>query len=117
MSHLPGRYLYCAWQRLGGHSKVSQSLLRLGYDGPRFSLEDDRDDDCITSSGLTRPNLLLQSAHSELKPGLNIFHIKYLCLQGQYHLILPSNGMQDRFLGHVWFFQMGPTLELPPNTP
>ena len=37
--HLPGRYPYCAHQRLGDLSKVSQSPLRLGYGGPRFALE------------------------------------------------------------------------------
>ena len=62
-------------------------------------LNGDRDDDYHTRSLLTRSNLLLQS-------------LQYLCLQGQYQLILPPNGMQDRFLGHVWFVQMGPTLEL-----
>ena len=76
---------------------------------------DNRDDNCLASSVLTRSDLLLQSVHSELKPGLNICHIQYLCLQGQYQLILPPNGMQDRLLGHTWFVQMGPTLELPPN--
>ena len=25
--------------------------------------------------------------------------------------------MQDSFLGHIWFVQMGPTLELLPNAP
>ena len=80
-------------------------------------LNDDRDDDCLTSSVLNLSNLLLQSVHGELKPGLNLCHIQYLRLQGQYHLILPPNGMQDRFLGHIWFFQMGPILEFLPNTP
>ena len=93
---------------------------------PRFDLDmadlvsplnDDRDDDCLTSSVLTRFNLLLQSVHGELKPSINLCHIQYLRLQGQYHLILPPNGMQDFFLGHVWFVQMVPTLELPTNTP
>ena len=67
-------------------------------------LNNDRDDDYLTRSLLTRSNLLLQS-------------VQYLRLQGQYHLILPPNGMQDNFLGHLWFFQMGPTLELLPNDP
>ena len=44
-----------------------------------------------------------------------IFNI--FAMQDQYHLILPPNGMQDCFLGHVWFVQMGPTLELLPNAP
>ena len=43
--------------------------------------------------------------------------VQYLVLQGQYHLIMPPNGMQDSFLGHVWFVQMGPTVELLPNAP
>ena len=62
----------------------------------------DRDDDYHTRSLLTRSNLLLQS-------------LQYIHLQGQYQLILPPNGMQDRFLGHIWFVQMGSTLELLPN--
>ena len=75
------------------------------------------DDDYLTRALLTCSNLLLKSVHDELNPGLNLCHIQYLCLQGQYHLILLPNGMQDRFLGHVWFVQMGPTLELLPNSP
>ena len=67
-------------------------------------LNDDRDDDYLKRSLLTRSNLLLQS-------------VQYLRLQGQYHLILPPNGMHDRFIGHVWFVQMGTTLELLPNAP
>ena len=66
------------------------------------TLNGDRDDDYHTRSVLTCSNLLLQS-------------VQYLCLQGQYQIILPLEGMQDRFLGHVWFFQMGLTLELLPN--
>ena len=77
----------------------------------------DRDDDCLTSSALTISNFLLQSVSGELKPGLNLSPIQYICLQGQYLLILPPNDMQDRFLGHVWFVPMGPTLKLLPNTP
>ena len=65
-------------------------------------LNDDRDDDYLTRFLLNRSNILLQSG-------------QYLRLQGQYHLILPPNSMQDRFLGHIWFVQMGPTLELLPN--
>ena len=65
-------------------------------------LNGDRDDDYHTRSLLTRSNLLLQS-------------VQYLLLQGQYQLILAPNGMQDIFLGHVWFVQMGPTLEILPN--
>ena len=64
-----------------------------------------------------RSDLLLQIVHDELNPGLNIRHLQYLRLRGHYHLILPPNGMQDRLLGHIWFFQMGPTLELLPNAP
>ena len=67
------------------------------------SLNYDRDDGCLTSSVLTRSNLLLQSVHGDLKPGLNLCHIQYLRLQGQYLLILTRNGMQDRFIGHVYF--------------
>ena len=67
-------------------------------------LNDDRDDNYLTRSLLTRSNLLLQS-------------VQCLCLQVHYHLILPPNGTQDRFLGHVWFVQMGPTIELLPNAP
>ena len=66
-------------------------------------LNGDRDDDYHTRSLLTCSNLLLQS-------------VQYICLQGQYQLILLLNGMQDRFLGHVWFVKMGPTLELLSNT-
>ena len=78
---------------------------------PRFNLDMadlvsplncDTDDDYHTRYLLTRSNLLLQS-------------LQYLRLQGQYQLILPPNGMQDRFFGHVCFVQMGPTLELLPN--
>ena len=65
-------------------------------------LNGDRDDDYHTRYLLNRYNLLLQS-------------VQYLRLQVQYQLILPSNDVQDRFLGHVWFVQMGPTLELFPN--
>ena len=65
-------------------------------------LNGDRNDDYHTRSLLTRSNLLLQS-------------VQHPRLQGQYQLILPPNGMQDRFLGHVWFVQMGPTLELLSN--
>ena len=75
-------------------------------------LNDDRGDDCLTSFVLTHSNLILQSVHRELKPGLNLCHIQNLRQRGQYHLILPPNGTQDRFLVHVWFVQMGPTLEL-----
>ena len=66
-------------------------------------LNGDRDDDYHTRSLLTRSNLLLQI-------------VQDLRLHGQYQLILPPNGMQDRFLGHVWFVHMGPTLELLPNS-
>ena len=69
---------------------------------PVSPLNGDRNDDYLTRSLLTRSNLLLHS-------------VQYLRLQGQYQLILPPNGMQDRFLGHVWFVQMGPTLDLLPN--
>ena len=65
-------------------------------------LNGDRDNDYHTRYLLTCSNLLLQS-------------VQYLCLQGQYQLILLPNGMKDRFLVHVWFVQMGPTLELLPN--
>ena len=65
-------------------------------------LSGDRDDDYHTRYLLTRSNLLLQS-------------VQYLHLRGQYQLILPPNGMQDCFLGHIWFVQMGPTLEILPN--
>ena len=83
------------------------------YPNPRFDsdmadlvspLKNDREDDYLTRSLLTLSNLLLQS-------------VQYLVLQGQYHLILPPNGMQDRFLGHLWYVQMGPTVELLPNAP
>ena len=80
-------------------------------------LNDVRDNDYLTSSVLTCSNLLLQSVHGQLKPGVNLCHIQYIRLQGQYHLILPSNSMQDRFLGHVWFFHMVATLEILPNSP
>ena len=80
-------------------------------------LNNNRDDDCLTISVLTCYNPLPQSVYGELNIGLNICHIQYLRLQGQYHLILPPNGMQNCFLGHVWLVQMGPTLDLLPNTP
>ena len=80
-------------------------------------LNDDRDDDCLTRYLLTLSNLLLQRVHSELKPGLNLCHIQYLRLQGQYHLILPLNGMQDYFIGHLSLVHMGPTLEILLNAP
>ena len=69
---------------------------------PVSPLNGDRDDDYHTRSLLTRSTLLLQS-------------VQYLLLHGQYHLILPPNGTQHCFLSHVWFVQMGPTLELLPN--
>ena len=105
---------------------VSALAVLVRSSNPRFDsdmvdlvspLNDDRDDDCPTSSVITCSNLLLQSVHGELKPGLNLFHIQHHRLQGQYRLILTPDGMQDRFLGHVWFVQMGPTLEIFPNTP
>ena len=68
-----------------------------------YPLNDVRDNKYLTRSLLTRSNLLLQ-------------RVQYFRLQGQYQLILPPNGMQDRFLGHVWFVQMGPTLDLLPNS-
>ena len=64
-----------------------------------------------------RSNLLLQIVHGELKPGLNLCHLQYLCLKDWYQLILPPCGMQDCLLGHIWFVQMGLTLELLPNAP
>ena len=66
---------------------------------------------------LERSDPLLQIVHSELKPGLNLCHLQYLRLRGQYHLILPPNGMQDRLLGHIWFVDIGLILELLPNAP
>ena len=80
-------------------------------------LNDDRYKDYLTRYLLTRSNFLLPSVHGELNPGLNLCHIQYLRLQGQYHLIIPPNGLQDPFLGHILFYHMGPTLKILPNAP
>ena len=61
---------------------------------------------------LKRSSLLMQIIHGELKPGLNICHLHYILLQGQYHLIMLPNGVQDNLLGHILFVHMGLTLEL-----
>ena len=86
---------------MGDLTKTAKAMPSTKQISSRY-VQHNADSDNHARSLLTHSNLLLQS-------------VQYLGLQGQYQLILPPNGMQDRFLGHLWFVQMGLTLELPPQ--